>query len=290
MKRLFTTTIFITLTASLMGCNSSSSPAIDEVALREEIYNTIEAEVFTQVGSAVDLKVQSALINALEGAGYNEEGHLIFTLDNGIQIDAGAPPVQTAENTYTDEELKEIAKELSPLNETVVKGAKGDKGDQGLPGMPGLQGQKGDKGDKGDNGSRGERGEDGITPHIGANGNWYVGSRDTGVHAQGPKGDDGLTPEIGENGNWFVGETDTEVKAQGPKGDDGLTPEIGANGNWFIGGVDTNVVAKAKDGVTPHIGENGNWFVGETDTGVSAQGPKGDKGDKGEPGDPAPTP
>ena len=34
------------------------------------------------------------------------------------------------------------------------------------------------------------------------------------------RGDDGVTPHIGENGNWFIGETDTGVKAGGSKGDD----------------------------------------------------------------------
>lgn len=28
-------------------------------------------------------------------------------------------------------------------------------------------------------------GEDGITPHIGANGNWWIGDEDTGVNASG---------------------------------------------------------------------------------------------------------
>ena len=31
-------------------------------------------------------------------------------------------------------------------------------------------------------------GKDGITPHIGENGNWWVGDQDTGVHAQGDSG------------------------------------------------------------------------------------------------------
>lgn len=30
----------------------------------------------------------------------------------------------------------------------------------------------------------------------------------------GPKGEAGITPHIGENGNWFIGETDTGVKAE----------------------------------------------------------------------------
>ena len=40
----------------------------------------------------------------------------------------------------------------------------------------------GEKGDKGDNGVSGS---DGLTPYIGDNGNWWIGTSDTGVKAQG---------------------------------------------------------------------------------------------------------
>lgn len=96
-----------------------------------------------------------------------------------------------------------------------------------------------------------ESGADGITPHIGENGNWYIGDTDTGVKAQGEKGADGTTPHIGDNGDWYIGETDTGIKAQGEKGDpgsDGITPHIGANGNWWIGDTDTGVKAVASGG------------------------------------------
>lgn len=36
----------------------------------------------------------------------------------------------------------------------------------------------------------GEAGAPGVSPHIGANGNWFVGNADTGVQAQGKDGDD----------------------------------------------------------------------------------------------------
>ena len=80
------------------------------------------------------------------------------------------------------------------------------------------------------------RGDNGTTPHVGENGNWWIGETDTGVAAQGPQGEqgeqgeqgqqgeqgaDGTTPHVGENGHWWIGETDTGVMAQGPKGDDG---------------------------------------------------------------------
>lgn len=73
-------------------------------------------------------------------------------------------------------------------------------------------------------------GLNGITPHIGDNGNWWIGTTDTGVHAQGEKGEqgeNGLTPYIGANGNWFVGDVDLGVKAQGEQG---LQGEQGADG------------------------------------------------------------
>ena len=41
-------------------------------------------------------------------------------------------------------------------------------------------------------------------------------------------GNDGITPHIGENGHWYLGETDTGVSAQGDPGDDGghYTPVV----------------------------------------------------------------
>lgn len=57
-------------------------------------------------------------------------------------------------------------------------------------------------------------GKDGITPHIGPNGNWFLGSTDTGVKAQG---EDGYTPSRGtdywtaEDEAWMKGEIQTYV-------------------------------------------------------------------------------
>lgn len=49
-------------------------------------------------------------------------------------------------------------------------------------------GLKGDKGDTGATGADGKDGTNGITPTIGANGNWYIGSTDTGKPSRGEKG------------------------------------------------------------------------------------------------------
>ncbi len=57
-------------------------------------------------------------------------------------------------------------------------------------------------------------GKDGITPHIGENGNWWIGDKDTGIAATG------ATPFVGENGNWWIGDKDTGIAAAGKDGND----------------------------------------------------------------------
>ena len=83
---------------------------------------------------------------------------------------------------------------------------------------------KGVVGPQGPQGPAGKNGADGLTPFIGENGNWWIGTTDTGVAAKGAdgqngadgqKGADGQTPFIGENGNWWIGTTDTGVRASG---------------------------------------------------------------------------
>lgn len=44
-------------------------------------------------------------------------------------------------------------------------------------------------------GGTGEPGKDGLTPHIGENGNWWIGEEDTGVKAQGADGKDYVLTE-----------------------------------------------------------------------------------------------
>ena len=173
-------------------------------------------------------------------------------------------------------------------------------------------------------------GRDGQSPHIGENGNWYIGNKDTEIKAigkdgkdgingkdgfsayelwkqsvaggninwpkdqttmehfflylKGKDGENGITPHVGENGNWYIGNRDTNFPAQGQKGEngkDGTSPYIGPNGNWWINTSDTKIKAqgeKGDDGISPHIGNNGNWWIGTTDTGIKAQGEKGVNG------------
>lgn len=87
----------------------------------------------------------------------------------------------------------------------------------------------------------GSDGKDGITPTIGKNGNWYLGSTDTGKPSRGADGTPGATGAPGKDG------------APGADGKDGITPAIGENGNWYLGNTDTGKPSRGENGVVPDI-------------------------------------
>ena len=180
-------------------------------------------------------------------------------------------------------------------NLIAVADLKGGKGDPGAPGKDGhspvVTATKSGKTttinvdgaaiatvEDGADGKPGAAGADGVTPHIGDNGNWYVGSTDTGKPSRGATGApgkdgadgkpgaagaDGVTPHIGDNGNWYVGSTDTGK------------PSRGATGAPGKDGADGKPGATGADGITPHIGDNGNWYIGDDDTGKPSRGEQG---------------
>ena len=100
-------------------------------------------------------------------------------------------------------------------------------------------------------------GADGTTPHIGDNGNWFVGSDDTGKPSRGAKGDKGEPGSPGAKGD------------KGDKGDTGATPNI------TIGTV-----------TTLEAGQNATASMGGTaESPVLNLGiPKGAKGEPGQDG------
>jgi len=129
------------------------------------------------------------------------------------------------------------------------------RGPQGPAGTPGIQGTPG---------ANGTNGTNGVTPHIGSNGNWFIGSTDTGIKAQGPQGaqgtpgangtngTNGVTPHIGNNGNWFIGSTDTGIKAQGPQG---------ATGAQGVSGKDGTKIYAGQGAPSDSKGYEGDWYI-----------------------------
>ena len=107
------------------------------------------------------------------------------------------------------------------VNNGPMQGAKGEKGDPG---------EQGPKGEPGDTGPAGARGTDGITPSIGENGNWYLGTTDTGKPSRGEKGDKGDPGAKGDPGERGPkGETGAPGE-KGPKGETGSTGPQGPQG------------------------------------------------------------
>ena len=113
---------------------------------------------------------------------------------------------------------------------------------------------------KGDKGADGKDGANGITPHIGENGNWYIGNEDTGKPSRGEKGDTGSKGETGPQGAQGI---------QGPKGDAFTYADFTA---------EQLAALKGETGATGPQGERGP----KGEQGI--QGPQGLKGDKGDTG------
>lgn len=63
------------------------------------------------------------------------------------------------------------------------------------------------------------RGQDGVTPHIGTDGYWYVGTKRLGDRPA--FGQDGITPHITPDGFWAFGDWKSSVRAEGRDGLDG---------------------------------------------------------------------
>lgn len=84
-------------------------------------------------------------------------------------------------------------------------------------------------------GDTGAAGKDGLTPHIGENGNWWIGDTDTGISAKGAKGDTGAKGEKGDVG------PQGPVGPQGEQGPTGATGPQGPQGEKGDPGADAKV-------------------------------------------------
>lgn len=129
----------------------------------------------------------------------------------------------------------------------------------------------------------------------------------------GVSGADGITPHIGDNGNWFIGETDTNKPSQGANGvngNDGVSvtkSEVNTSGELVItysNGDSTNLgKIVGEDGLDGTNGQNGlsayeiaknGGFIGTEEDWLKslkgADGAKGEQGEKGQNGTDGKTP
>lgn len=161
-----------------------------------------------QIGDLSDLTTEAkdTLVAAINeaartggGAGSMElrvaDGYVQYSRDGGItwenliamadlKGDPGAPgkdghsPVVTATKSGKTTTISVDGAAIA----TVEDGADGTPGKDGVDGTPGAAGA------------------DGVTPHIGDNGNWYLGETDTGKPSRGADGATGATGATGEKG------------------------------------------------------------------------------------------
>lgn len=139
----------------------------------------------------------------------------------------------------------------------------------------GAQGSKGDPGAKGDTGPSGA---DGVTPHIGDNGNWYLGSTDTGKPSRGATGAQGSAGDPGI----VISSTQPTDEAHpvwlNPDGDaDGEDFSLGITGSTVgqiakIAAVDDKGVPTAWEPVDMPAGEKAWVLVADTVTEEDAVG------------------
>ena len=123
-------------------------------------------------------------------------------------------------------------------------------------------------------------GDDGLTPHIGANGNWWIGETDTGVQAEGKEGPAGPQGERGIQGpQGPQGEPgrDGATGSQGPQGEQGPAGETGAQGPMGPQGIQGPKGDKGETGADGQTGPQGP---------AGKDGAPGADGQPGTPGDP----
>ena len=141
------------------------------------------------IGSDVDLSSkQDVLVSGQNIKTIN--GNSLLGSGN-LQIQGEGPSItvdDTLSTTSTNPvQNKVITEKINTKQDSLVSGTSIKKiNSTSLLGSGNISIPKGDKGDKGD---AGINGINGITPTIGSNGNWFLGSEDTGKPSRGEKGD-----------------------------------------------------------------------------------------------------
>lgn len=137
-------------------------------------------------------------------------------------------------------------------------------------------------------GKVGTGGGNGLTPHIGDNGNWWIGDTDTLKPARGEQGIQGLRGERGLQGERGAQGLQGAAGVKGDKGEKGEPGAKGEQGLQGLPGKDGAAGAKGADGLPGADGKSAyevavaNGFTGTASAWLaSLKGEKGDKGDAG---------
>ena len=131
-------------------------------------------------------------------------------------------------------------------------------------------------------GKVGTGGGNGLTPHIGDNGNWWIGDTDTLKPARGERGLQGVRGERGLQGERGAQGERGLTGAKGDKGSDGLNGKDGLPGAKGVDGLPGKNGVDGKDGKSAYQIAVAQGFAGsEAAWLLSLKGEKGEKGDQG---------
>ena len=129
---------------------------------------------------------------------------------------------------------------------------RGVDGKDGINGKDGIDGKDGADGENGVDGKDGKDGNDGDTPFIGDNGNWWIGTADTGIKAAGQNGADGAKGDKGDKGEKGDQGNKGEQGETGPAGPAGPAGQNGSTPGWFFCEGSVQGVHLKNGAVTPY--------------------------------------
>ena len=218
---------------------------------------TVAARVTAEMFSALSDKLGN--LNDLTTEAKN---NLVAAINEAAQSGGGGGSASIAmrvDGGYIQYSIDNGNTWVNLIAEADLKGDKGDKGDKGADGKDGAPGK---------DGTDGKDGANGITPHIGENGNWYIGSTDTGKPSRGEqgvkgdKGDKGADGTPGAKGD--KGDTGA-IGPQGPKGDTGQQGPKGEKGDTGPQGLQGIQGVQGPQGERGPAGADGHTPVKGTD-------------------------
>ena len=177
-----------------------------------------------------------AMIGSLDDLTTDVKNNLVAAINEAAQSGGGSASIaMRVDGGYVQYSTDNGKTWVNLIAESDLKGDKGDKGADGKDGAPGKDGKDG---------------TNGITPHIGENGNWYIGNTDTGKPSrgeQGVKGDkgdkgaDGTPGAKGDKGDAFTYSDFTAEQLaalKGEKGNPGSPGKDGTDGHTPVKGTD----------------------------------------------------
>ena len=209
---------------SLTGDNANLEAEINRLKAK---VNALDVDTVQNKINQLETKVNNAASQANTAKTAAQQAKTTAQTAAQQAQEAADQVADKASTSYVDDAVAHAFDNLTAAQKEELRGPAGADGRDGVDGAPGADGKDGKDGVDGQDGAPGRDGVDGAP---GAPGRDGKDGKD-GVDGQdgapgkdgvdGKDGEDGITPHIGQNGNWFIGDTDTNVKAAG----DGLSQE-----------------------------------------------------------------